>query len=520
MKNKTLFLLLGAGILFGAAVRPGDPWVEGREKVGAMAGLIQAEYFRTAEADKMARAAVRGRLEPLDPHSYLLDPDNLARMSEEQRGAYFGLGIQIQKHMDKLVVIAPIEGTPAWRMGLQAGDTITHIEGESTVLISANDAVSKLRGPKGTKVAITVAREGLEKPFDLTITREEIPLYSVPYAFMLDEATGYVFIRYFAENTTAELEAKLETLRNAGMKNLVLDLRGNVGGPLFQAIGVADEFLARGESIVSIRGRNPDFDRQYPATRNGQYEAVPLVVLISQGSASASEIVAGAVMDHDRGLILGEDSWGKSLVQKMFPLSEDTAMALTIARYYTPSGRSLQRDYSHLDDYFLDTKVLAESDREVKYTDKGRKVLGQGGITPDLTVVFNLLPYTAELRIRGAFFAYARKFTSRQTLLSKKFVFPADGNAARPAPGMIQLSRVFLADAAVLEDFRAFLIENKMPADETKFKEAAVEVKRELEREIASLLWGGEEGWRAFEKNDPVILKALEVMPEAARMIQ
>ena len=156
----------------------------------------------------------------------------------------------------------------------------------------------------------------------------------------------------------------------------------------------------------------------------------------------------------------------------------------------------------------------------MKYTDKGRKVLGQGGITPDLTVVFNLLPYTAELRIRGAFFAYARKFTSRQTLLSKKFVFPADGNAARPAPGMIQLSRVFLADAAVLEDFRAFLIENKMPADETKFKEAAVEVKRELEREIASLLWGGEEGWRAFEKNDPVILKALEVMPEAARMIQ
>ncbi len=335
-----------------------------------------------------------------------------------------------------------------------------------------------------------MAREGLEKPFDLTITREEIPLYSVPYAFMLDEATGYVFIRYFAENTTAELEAKLETLRNAGMKNLVLDLRGNVGGPLFQAIGVADEFLARGESIVSIRGRNPDFDRQYPATRNGQYEAVPLVVLISQGSASASEIVAGAVMDHDRGLILGEDSWGKSLVQKMFPLSEDTAMALTIrpllhAERPLPPAR------------LLSPGRLFPRHQGPRRIGPGSEIHGQGpqgpgagGITPDLTVVFNLLPYTAELRIRGAFFAYARKFTSRQTPLSKKFVFPADGNAARPAPGMIQLSRVFLADAAVLEDFRAFLIENKMPADETKFKEAAVEVKRELEREIASLLWG------------------------------
>jgi carboxyl-terminal processing protease len=520
MKKKILFLFLIAGILFGAVARSGDPWEEGLTKVDALAGIIRAEYLRPVTTDKMAQESIRGMLETLDPHSYLLDPESFARMSEEQRGAYFGLGIQIQKQLDRLVVIAPLEGTPAWRLGMLPGDVITHIEGESTAPISDRDALAKLRGPKGTKVTITVVREGLEKPFDLTITREEIPLYSVPYAFMLDDATGYVLIRYFAENTIDELETKLETLTKRGMKSLVLDLRGNVGGPLFQAIGVSDEFLPKGASIVSVRGRNPYFDRQFPAMRNGQYENLPLIVLISQGSASASEIVAGAIMDHDRGLVLGEDSWGKSLVQKMFPLSDDTALALTIARYYTPSGRSLQRDYSHLDDYFLDTKTIPETAREVKYTDKGRKVLGQGGISPDIEVKFDLLVYTAELRFRGAFFSYARKFTAHQTPLSKKFVFPADETGDRPVPGMIQVKNIFLADAAVLEDFKAFLTGNQMPYDEKKFKEAESEIRREVEREVASLLWGVEEGWRAFEKYDPVIQKALQTMPEAARMLQ
>ncbi len=520
MKKLMLIGFLTAGILLASTARSNDPWDDGLEKIDALTDIVRAEYFRPVEADKMARESIKGMLETLDPHSYLLEPESFARMSEEQRGAYFGLGIQIQKQMDRLIVIAPIEGTPAWRLGIQAGDVITHINGESTVNISSNDAVSKLRGPKGTSVTITLAREGLEKPFDLTITREEIPLFSVPYAFMLDNDTGYVFIRYFAENTIDELEAKLAALTKQGMKKLVLDLRGNVGGPLYQAIGVSDEFLPKGSLIVSVRGRNSYFDQKYPATRNDQYENVPLIVLISQGSASASEIVAGAVMDHDRGLVVGEDSWGKSLVQKMFPLSSDTVLALTIARYYTPSGRSLQRDYSHFDDYFLDSKAIPVTGREVKYTDKGRKVLGQGGITPDIEVPFSLLVYTAELRIRGAFFDYSRKFIAHQTPLSKKFVFPAEAAGKTPTPGMIQIGKTFLADPAVLDDFKAFVISNKMPFDKKKFKEAGPELQREIEREVASLLWGGEEGWRAFEKNDPVVLKALQAMPDAARMIQ
>jgi len=520
MKDKALLPLLAAALLFGSAAPAGDPWTEGRAKIDALAAIIRADYFRPVDTDKMAREAVKGMLGTLDPHSYVLDPESLARMSEEQRGAYFGLGIQIQKQLDRLVVISPVEGGPAWRLGVQAGDLITHIEGESTVNISDQDAVSKLRGPKGSKVTITLSREGLDKPFDLTITREEIPLYSVPYGFMLDEETGYVFIRYFAETTTEELETRLAALAKQGMKRLILDLRNNAGGPLFQAIGVADQFLPKGAAIVSVRGRNSIFDRKFPATQDNPYEKIPLIVLISQGSASASEIVAGAVMDHDRGLVIGEDSWGKSLVQQMFRLSQDTALALTIARYYTPSGRSLQRDYSHLDDYFLDANKVAESDREVKYTAKGRKVLGQGGVTPDIKVEFNLLLYTAELRVRGAFFAYARKFTAHQTPLSRKVVFPTEPAVAKPAPGTIRIAKTFLADAAVLEDFRAYLTSNRISYDEKKFNEAAFEIRREIEREVASVLWGVEEGWRAFEKNDPVIRKALETMPEAARMIQ
>jgi carboxyl-terminal processing protease len=520
MKNKVFLPILAAALFLGPAAPGGDPWTEGLARVEALEDVVRAEYFRPINDDDLARSAVRGMLETLDPHSYLLDPEALARMSEEQRGAYFGLGIQIQKQLDRLVVISPVEGGPAWRLGVQAGDVITHIEGESTVNLSANDAVSKLRGPKGTTVTITLAREGLDKPFDLTITREEIPLYSVPYAFLLDGETGYVFIRYFAETTTEELESKLADLTRQGMKRLILDLRGNAGGPLFQAIGVADQFLPKGALIVSVRGRNSIFDRRFPATSDDAYEKIPLIVLISQGSASASEIVAGAVMDHDRGLIIGEDSWGKSLVQQMFPLSSDTAMALTIARYYTPSGRSLQRDYSHLDDYFLDTNKVPDSDREVKYTAKGRKVLGQGGITPDIKVEFNLLLTTAELRVRGSFFAYARKFVAHQTALGRKFLFPNETAPAKPAPGTIRVGKTFTADAAVLADFRDYLASAGIKVEAKKFDEAAFEIRREIEREVASLVWGVEEGWRAFENNDPVIQKALAAMPEAARMIR
>jgi carboxyl-terminal processing protease len=522
MKKKLLFLMIFIFVLARLGARDDEVWNQSLEKIASMVDLIEQNYYRAAPPEKLAQESIKGMLQTLDPHSYFLDTENFSRMFEEQKGKYFGLGIQIQKQEDRLVVISPMEGTPAWRLGMQAGDIITHINGESTKPITDRDAVTKLRGPKGTKVNITIAREGMEKPIELTIVREEIPLYSVPYAFLLQEGVGYINIRYFAESTTEELEKKMEALTEKGMKSLILDLRWNPGGPLFQAIDISDEFLPKGALVVSIKGRNRKYDQSFEAVRNNQYEKIPLVVLVNQGSASASEIVAGAIMDHDRGLIVGEDSWGKGLVQQIFslaPQAPNMAVALTIAKYYTPSGRSIQRDYTHLEDYLMD-KAVPEKQREVKYTDKGRKVLGQGGITPDYEVKFLLQAFTAELRFKGVFFSYIRKFLNHQTSLSKKFIFPQETQAAGSAePGKVSIGRDFIADAVFLEDFREYLLSNKIAYDAKKFNEAVAEIKRELEREMASALWGNEEGWKAFERSDPVILKALQAMPEAAKLL-
>jgi carboxyl-terminal processing protease len=519
--KRTAGALISVFLLLAVAVHPGaldeEAWDNGLNKIEDMAGIITSHYFRAVSESDLAQEAIKGMLQTLDPHSYLLEPESFSRMAEEQRGKYYGVGMQILKQEDRLTVVSPIEGTPAWRLGVQAGDVISFINGESTKPISDREAVSRLRGPKGSKVTIVFIREGLPKPFELVIDREEIPLYSVPYAFMLPDGVGYIFVRYFAENTTNELQTKLELLSKQGMTKLILDLRGNAGGALIQAIEISSEFLKKGDVIVSMKGRNRAFDREFPAQATGPYDKVPLVILVDQGSASSSEIVAGAIMDNDRGLIIGADSWGKGLVQQMFSLAPDMAVAITIARYFTPSGRSIQRDYTHLDDYLLD-KIAADKPREVRTTVGGRKVLGQGGISPDYAVRFTLHPYTFELRSRGAFFGYARKLGAHQTPLSKTFILP--GEPQTETKGKILLAKPFLAGKSVLDDFRAFLQSNKIDYDAKRFQAAEADLAREIEREVSAFLWGQEEGWRAFGRTDPQVRKALEMMPEAAKFIR
>ena len=494
-----------------------DVWTLSIEKLGSMVTLIEQNYYQNVEPQKLAYSSIRGMLLTLDPHSYFLDPENYPRLREDQVGLYSGVGIQIQKQGDNLVVITPIEGAPAYRLGVQAGDVISHINGESTKPISSFEAMQRLRGVKGTKVRVTFVREGMDKPFELTITREEIPLYSVPYAFMLDDGLGYIFIRNFSETTPKELDDKMRLLSGQGMTSLILDLRLNGGGPLFPSVEVADEFLPSGAMVVSMRGRNKNYNREFRAVRDGQYEKLPLVVLINQGSASASEIVAGAIMDNDRGFVVGEDSFGKGLVQTVYPLASDVAVALTTAKYFTPSGRSIQRDYSNIEDYLL-ARDKTPAEREVRYTLKGRKVLGQGGITPDFEVKTTNLPLTIELFAKGSFFGYARKFAAHQTPLSKTFILPGDP-PEQVKQGMIQVGRSIVVDDRVLEDYRDYLRTNKIVYDEKSFPQAAPEIRRELERELASALWGQEDGQRVYRLSDPVVLKAKEVMPGAAKML-
>lgn len=519
MKKKVLFFFLFLAAFVRLSGPEEDLWAISLDKVNSIVSILERSYYKDLDSEKLAYASIHGLLETLDPHSYFLEPDNFLRMREDYAGKYYGLGIQIQKQEDRLVVIAPIEGTPAWRLGVQPGDIISHINGETTKPISSLDALQKLRGEKGTKVNITIVREGFDKPIDLTVIREEIPLYSVPYAFMLDNTVGYIFIRTFAEDTNRELREKLARLTGLGMKSLILDLRGNTGGPLVSSIEVSDEFLPKGALVVSIRGRNRNYNKDFWALKDEQYEELPLVVLIDQGTASASEIVSGAVMDNDRGLVVGRDSWGKGLVQTIFPLSSTTAVAITTAKYLTPSGRAIQRDYSHIEDYLMGKQSPAES-REIKSTLKGRKVLGQGGITPDYEVAYSLKPLTFELMVKGSFFAYARKFVQHQTGLAGRFVFPEDRGTNADVAGKIVVGDIFVAGPEVLEDFRSYLRAAKIPFDEAKFGESANEIRRELEREIASALWGVEEGIRAYRRSDPVVAKALEVMPEAAKFVE
>ena len=519
MKKALLPLVLAGLVLLPTPSHDEDLWAAASSKARAVADLLERSYYKPLEEQDLAVASIKGTLETLDPHSYFLDPSSFSRMREDYSGKYYGVGLQIQKQGEAIVVIAPIEGGPAYRLGIQPGDIISHIDGESTVPISSYDAMQKLRGTeKGSKVKVTFVREG-EKPFDLTIAREEIPLLSVPYAFLLDGGIGYVYIRNFGEETPRELEDALDKLKSQGMKSLVLDLRLTTGGALAASIEISDLFLPRGAAVVSMKGRNPAYDREFRAYADNQYETLPLVILIDQGTASASEIVSGAVMDHDRGLVVGEDSWGKGLVQTVFPLAPNMAVALTVAKYLTPSGRSIQRDYSNLDDYLM-SKRAPEDSREVRYTEHGRKVLGQGGITPDYAVDSLLKPVTGRLRLSGMFFAYARKLVQHQTDLGAKLVLPQEAPSGGAVPaGKILVGPKFVINDAVVADFRKFLAGRKVAYDEAAFGEAEPEIRREIEREVTGAVWGVDAGVKISRQNDPVVLKAIEVLPEAARLL-
>jgi carboxyl-terminal processing protease len=283
-------------------------------------------------------SSVNGMLRTLDPHTSFLSPEAYDNMREKQQTSFYGLGILVGVRDGQLTVIAPLEGTPAQRMGIQAGDVISTIEGEPTETMSLDDAVGRLKGPKGTKVKITVTRRGLEKPIEMAVTRAEIPQTTVRQAYMLDPQTGYIQLTEFARGSGKEIADALDKLNHQGMKQLVFDLRNNGGGLLDQAIEIAQQFLPEDSTIVETRGRTGDSFQSYRA--NGKYPPldVPVVVLVNEGTASASEILSGALQDHDRALVVGQPSWGKGLVQTVYNLSYGAGLALTTAKYYTPSG--------------------------------------------------------------------------------------------------------------------------------------------------------------------------------------
>jgi carboxyl-terminal processing protease len=426
--------LLGAGLLYDdlSAARRGG--YENVRLLGEVVEQISQKYVDPIEDEELYLRAIRGLVESLDPYSEFLTRDEYEDLKVHTSGNYEGLGISIDIRDDVLTVVAPIEGTPAYRAGVHSGDRIIAVDGRSTHGWSSDRAVDELRGPAGSEVVLTIAREGLTEPLEITIRRQAIDIPSVPYAWLLDGGVGYVRFRQFSERGAREVQAAVENLRRQGMRSLVLDVRGNPGGLLDQAIDVTDLFLDRGELVVSTRGRMPEQNRKYHAHDDVNYGTFPMIVLVDGGTASASEILAGALQDHDRALILGRTSFGKGLVQSLFPLEgNQAALKLTTARYYTPSGRNIQREES--DDPLLamvgedDVPPVVEAAREegevpdslVFHTDMGREVYGGGGITPDLVVSDTLTTagrkLVEELRAKGVYFDYAVRYRAQHETL-------------------------------------------------------------------------------------------------------
>src|SRR5436309_1077788 len=352
--------------------------------------IVEQNYAEPVNPDKaIYNGAIPGMLHVLDPHSNFFDPKAYSLLREDQRGKYYGVGMTVGPRNNKVIVIAPFVGTPAYKAGIRPGDVIAAVDGKPTDNMTTTDVADLLKGAKGTTVHITIIREGAEKPLEFTVVRDEIPRYSVDLAFEIRPGIGYMHVNGFTETTEHEVAQALENFQSQGeVKGLVLDLRQNPGGLLSEGVGVADKFLHKGQVIVSHHGRNSP-EKIYRAAHGNGGKDYPLVVLVNRGTASAAEIVSGAIQDHDRGLVVGESTFGKGLVQTVYPVGEHTGLALTTAKYYTPSGRLIQRDYTGVslyDYYYNRDKEDNAPGREVKLTDSGRQVFGGGGISPDVKI--------------------------------------------------------------------------------------------------------------------------------------
>src|SRR5580704_3152384 len=461
--------------------------------------VVQRNYAEPVNPDKaIYNGAIPGMLRVLDPHSNFFDPKSYAALREEQRGKYYGVGMQVGPRNNKVIVIAPFAGAPAYRVGIRPGDIIIAVDGKQTDNMSTSDVAELLKGPKGTSVKITVLREGSDKPLDFTVIRDEIPRYSVDVHFLIRPGIGYIHVSGFQETTDHEVREALDQFGD--IHGLILDLRQNPGGLLSEGVGVADQFLKKGQVIVSHHGR-ASAEKVYRATHGNGGKDYPIVVLVNRGTASAAEIVAGAIQDHDRGLIAGETTFGKGLVQTVFPLSENTGLALTTAKYYTPSGRLIQRDYNgvSLYDYYYNDRENADqtvANHQVKMTDSGRTVYGGGGITPDVKIPN---PKT-------------NKF--EDTLLEKYAFF----NFSKHYVINHKVTKQFEVDEAVMQEFRKFLDEQKITFTEADLAQNNDWIRSNIKAELFINEFGQQEGMKVHTETDPAVEKALELLPKAKEL--
>jgi len=527
--------LLG-GLLGDRVLAGGGQLADHLKLYTAILGAIEDQYVDEVPADRVVATSIREMLRTLDPHSNFLETRDYSTLQERQRGTYYGLGITVQSIDGNITVISPSEGTPAFRLGIRAGDVISRIEGENALGMNIDEAVKRLRGPKGSSVRITIQRPGYDEPLEFTVIRDEITLHSVPYFFMLNAHTGYVRLQDFNETTACrpqdgsdcerELEKALRTLTGEGATSVVLDIRDNPGGLLDQAFAVANLFLRKGQLVVFTRGRTKRDEMNYVTETESRYATLPLVVLVSRHSASASEIVAGAIQDHDRGLIVGETTFGKGLVQTILPLRNvrGYALALTTARYYTPSGRLIQRDYGDtaFEDYVAprDRKPCEQGVGDAKLTDAGRKVYGGDGITPDYCVEPPTASrFVSRLVSRQAFLTFSRSFASSEAASEAELA----GVGSRPdvrREKVRVIDRDFKVDARTLSDFEALLASRHITASREELDAHKDEISQRIQEEVLRQVFGEGEARRRGASSDPQIQRALALMPKAELLLR
>ena len=476
---------------------------DGLKSFSAVYDIVAKNYAEPLTGDMPDKAiydgAIPEMLHTLDPHSSFYDPKAFARMKEDQHGKYYGVGMLIVPQNGKVVVVTPIENSPAFRAGIHPGDIITSIDGQSAAGLSSDEVANRLKGPRGTKVNVTMPRVGSSTPLNFELVRDEIPNASIDLSYEIRPGIGYVHIKQFQETTGREFDDAIDAF-GPNLKGLVLDLRGNPGGVLVEAVSVCDRLLKRGQIIVSQRGRA--FPEQvYRATHGNEGDSFPIVVLVNRNTASAAEIVSGALQDHDRALIAGETTFGTGLVQTVYTLSDNTGLALTTYHYFTPSGRLIQRNYSGVslyDYYYNHDQPQDDKDREVKLTDSGRTVYGGGGITPDVKVEApKSTPFQDLLLERDAFLGFTEDYLAHRTV-----------------------NKDFQVDDAVLSEFKKYLSSQNYDYTPQELDNNLDWVKANLRSKILATQLGQTAGLKVEADWDPEIQQAIADMPQAAQLEQ
>jgi carboxyl-terminal processing protease len=518
---------LAAGIMIGIYIEPlvsGDNLYEQMKKFSEVLSTVQKSYVDEVQTPKLVEAAIVGMLGELDPHSVYIPAEQQKRVEEDFRGSFQGIGVEFDVLKDTITIVTAITGGPSEQLGIQAGDKIVKIDNTNAVGLSREDVPKKLRGPKGTHVTVTIVRNGSKQPLQFDITRDDIPLYTVDAAFVDETGTGYIAINRFAEPTYDEMMTNLDKMSKDGMKRLILDLRGNPGGYMEKAIRMVDEFVGGQKKIVYTKSTRSSEEEVYTSEDGQQYEKLPLIVLVNAGSASASEIVSGALQDLDRALIVGETTFGKGLVQRQFSLADGSAFRLTIARYYTPSGRLIQRPYDKgKEEYYKMTNRsedeegdnldhqhdTPDSTRPVYKTAGGRKVLGGGGITPDYVVKLDTLTNTSiDMLRKNLIWDYVEEY------------FDANGQKlkAQFSNNFPAYQRDFKITDAMWNDFLALA---KKKGVDVKANEASADKDRmeiRLKARLARSIFGNNEYYRVALADDKQYQKALGLFPEASKI--